>query len=192
MGFGAQRDVERCSRAGARVEVLRGVRARGRGSPVFLHQRPAVQPDQGEDFFFQMRTLVGAQLIVWGRSRRRSTRCTGRSTRARRRSSSRTLSSPQVRAHAPYPFLSLATHARARTARLDSCDVNVSPDKRTILLHSEANLIEALKVRLPACLPRLSLLPPSSSLPTSLSFSSLLFSVAPFGGVFVWFVWFVY
>ncbi|KAI0247255.1 DNA mismatch repair protein MutL [Lactifluus subvellereus] len=29
----------------------------------------------------------------------------------------------------------------------DSCDINVSPDKRTILLHSENNLIEALKVR---------------------------------------------
>ncbi|KAH9977464.1 hypothetical protein BJV74DRAFT_781094 [Russula compacta] len=28
----------------------------------------------------------------------------------------------------------------------DSCDINVSPDKRTILLHSEHNLIEALKV----------------------------------------------
>ena len=28
----------------------------------------------------------------------------------------------------------------------DSMDVNVSPDKRTILLHSEKNLIEALKV----------------------------------------------
>jgi DNA mismatch repair protein PMS2 len=28
----------------------------------------------------------------------------------------------------------------------DSCDINVSPDKRTILLHSENNLIEALKV----------------------------------------------
>ena len=30
----------------------------------------------------------------------------------------------------------------------DSCDINVSPDKRTILLHSENNLIESLKVRL--------------------------------------------
>ncbi|KAH9974898.1 histidine kinase-like ATPase [Lactifluus volemus] len=30
----------------------------------------------------------------------------------------------------------------------DSCDINVSPDKRTILLHSENNLIEALKVRM--------------------------------------------
>ncbi|KAI0300705.1 hypothetical protein B0F90DRAFT_1722574 [Multifurca ochricompacta] len=30
----------------------------------------------------------------------------------------------------------------------DSCDINVSPDKRTILLHSENNLIEALKVAL--------------------------------------------
>ncbi len=29
-----------------------------------------------------------------------------------------------------------------------SCDINVSPDKRTILLHSEGNLIQALKVRL--------------------------------------------
>lgn len=28
----------------------------------------------------------------------------------------------------------------------DSYDVNVSPDKRSILLHSEKNLIEALKV----------------------------------------------
>lgn len=28
----------------------------------------------------------------------------------------------------------------------DSCDINVSPDKRTILLHSENNLVEALKV----------------------------------------------
>ncbi|KAH9942865.1 DNA mismatch repair protein MutL [Amylocystis lapponica] len=28
----------------------------------------------------------------------------------------------------------------------DSCDVNVSPDKRTILLHSEKNLVQALKV----------------------------------------------
>ncbi|OCH89384.1 DNA mismatch repair protein MutL [Obba rivulosa] len=30
----------------------------------------------------------------------------------------------------------------------DSCDVNVSPDKRTILLHSEANLVQALKTAL--------------------------------------------
>jgi DNA mismatch repair protein PMS2 len=30
----------------------------------------------------------------------------------------------------------------------DSCDINVSPDKRTILLHSEGNLIRALKARL--------------------------------------------
>lgn len=30
---------------------------------------------------------------------------------------------------------------------LDSCDINVSPDKRTILLHSENNLVQALKVR---------------------------------------------
>ncbi|KAI0298216.1 hypothetical protein BC826DRAFT_998583 [Russula brevipes] len=30
----------------------------------------------------------------------------------------------------------------------DSCDINVSPDKRTILLHSENNLIEALKASL--------------------------------------------
>ncbi|KAF9816962.1 hypothetical protein IEO21_03727 [Rhodonia placenta] len=28
----------------------------------------------------------------------------------------------------------------------DSCDVNVSPDKRTILLHSESNLVQSLKV----------------------------------------------
>ena len=28
----------------------------------------------------------------------------------------------------------------------DSCDINVSPDKRTILLHSEGNLVRALKV----------------------------------------------
>ncbi|KAI0049102.1 DNA mismatch repair protein MutL [Auriscalpium vulgare] len=27
----------------------------------------------------------------------------------------------------------------------DSCDINVSPDKRTILIHSESNLVEALK-----------------------------------------------
>ena len=32
------------------------------------------------------------------------------------------------------------------TCRLDSYDVNVSPDKRTIFLHSEGNLITALKV----------------------------------------------
>ncbi|KAI8992702.1 hypothetical protein BD414DRAFT_481942 [Trametes punicea] len=30
----------------------------------------------------------------------------------------------------------------------DSCDINVSPDKRTILLHSENNLVQALKVAL--------------------------------------------
>ncbi|OBZ74664.1 Mismatch repair endonuclease PMS2 [Grifola frondosa] len=30
----------------------------------------------------------------------------------------------------------------------DSCDVNVSPDKRTILLHSENNLVNALKIAL--------------------------------------------
>ena len=29
----------------------------------------------------------------------------------------------------------------------DACDINASPDKRQILLHSEDNLIEALKVR---------------------------------------------
>ena len=34
---------------------------------------------------------------------------------------------------------------------LESYDVNVSPDKRTILVHSEANLISALKVRLLFC-----------------------------------------
>ena len=28
----------------------------------------------------------------------------------------------------------------------ESVDINVSPDKRTIMVHSEANLIEALKV----------------------------------------------
>lgn len=32
----------------------------------------------------------------------------------------------------------------------DSCDINVSPDKRTILLHSEGNLIRALKTALEA------------------------------------------
>jgi DNA mismatch repair ATPase MutL len=31
-------------------------------------------------------------------------------------------------------------------AYVDSYDVNVSPDKRSIFLHSEQNLIEALKV----------------------------------------------
>ena len=31
----------------------------------------------------------------------------------------------------------------------DSCDINVSPDKRTILLHSEGNLVRALKVCTP-------------------------------------------
>lgn len=30
----------------------------------------------------------------------------------------------------------------------DSCDVNVSPDKRTILLHSESNLVQSLKIAL--------------------------------------------
>ncbi|KAI9440372.1 hypothetical protein H4582DRAFT_1936437 [Lactarius indigo] len=30
----------------------------------------------------------------------------------------------------------------------DSCDINVSPDKRTILLHSENNLVESLKIAL--------------------------------------------
>lgn len=30
---------------------------------------------------------------------------------------------------------------------IDACDINVNPDKRQILLHSEDNLIEALKVR---------------------------------------------
>lgn len=29
----------------------------------------------------------------------------------------------------------------------ESVDINVSPDKRTIFVHSEANLIEALRVR---------------------------------------------
>ena len=33
-----------------------------------------------------------------------------------------------------------------KVAFADSCDINVSPDKRTILLHSEGNLIKALKV----------------------------------------------
>jgi biopolymer transport protein ExbD len=32
------------------------------------------------------------------------------------------------------------------TSLLDTYDVNVSPDKRTILLHNEGNLILALKV----------------------------------------------
>lgn len=34
----------------------------------------------------------------------------------------------------------------SRVTPLDSCDINVSPDKRTILLHSEGNLVRALKV----------------------------------------------
>ena len=34
----------------------------------------------------------------------------------------------------------IATHT-------DACDINVSPDKRTIFLHSENNLVQALKVR---------------------------------------------
>ena len=29
---------------------------------------------------------------------------------------------------------------------IDACDINVSPDKRTIFLHSENNLVQALKV----------------------------------------------
>lgn len=33
-------------------------------------------------------------------------------------------------------------------ALLDSCDINVSPDKRTILLHSENHLVQALKAAL--------------------------------------------
>ena len=33
----------------------------------------------------------------------------------------------------------------------DACDINVSPDKRTILLHSEGNLVQALKVCLKIC-----------------------------------------
>ena len=33
----------------------------------------------------------------------------------------------------------------------DACDTNVSPDKRTILLHSEGNLVQALKVCLNIC-----------------------------------------
>lgn len=39
------------------------------------------------------------------------------------------------------------SHAdRPKVVFSDSCDINVSPDKRTILLHSEGNLIRALKV----------------------------------------------
>ena len=30
---------------------------------------------------------------------------------------------------------------------IDSLDINVSPDKRTIFIHSEDNLVTALKVR---------------------------------------------
>ena len=30
---------------------------------------------------------------------------------------------------------------------IDACDINVSPDKRTIFIHSENNLILELKVR---------------------------------------------
>lgn len=34
----------------------------------------------------------------------------------------------------------------------DACDINVSPDKRTIFLHSEGNMITALKVRSSLCI----------------------------------------
>lgn len=37
------------------------------------------------------------------------------------------------------------------TGAADTCDINVSPDKRSILLHHEANLIAALKVRCFIC-----------------------------------------
>lgn len=96
----------------------------------------------------------------------------GRSMRIRRRLSWRTSSFQPVRpilklAGAPfslaayYPFLYLSrcpsgSYHETRVCLLqrawlivsiaDSMDVNVSPDKRTILLHSEKNLIEALKV----------------------------------------------
>ena len=40
--------------------------------------------------------------------------------------------------------MSIALHPHVILA--DSCDVNVNPDKRTIVLHSENNLIQALRV----------------------------------------------
>ena len=43
-----------------------------------------------------------------------------------------------------YTFSSIALHPHVILA--DSCDVNVNPDKRTIVLHSENNLIQALRV----------------------------------------------
>lgn len=45
-------------------------------------------------------------------------------------------------------FLGLSqTFTMTNVSFADSYDVNVSPDKRSIFLHSEQNLIEALKVR---------------------------------------------
>lgn len=40
----------------------------------------------------------------------------------------------------------------------DAVDINVSPDKRTLFLHSEDKLVLALKVYLPFFLPLLSVL----------------------------------
>ena len=60
--------------------------------------------------------------------------------RRSRRSWSPTLFYPLVRPISEDLELSLWSY------NIDSCDINVSPDKRTILLHSENNLIQALRV----------------------------------------------
>lgn len=52
------------------------------------------------------------------------------------------------RFHPPHRYASLFSFLCLYNADVlsDSCDINVSPDKRTIFLHSEGNLLAQLKV----------------------------------------------
>lgn len=90
----------------------------------------------------KFRSLIVLRPVV-NRSKKPSMKCIDRSISTSRRLLLLILSFRRV-------FLS---HPRVTNSLemsfADSCDINVSPDKRTILLHSEGNLIRALKVRLP-------------------------------------------
>ena len=82
------------------------------------------------------------RIHVLHRSRKLSTKSTSHSSTARFRRSLQIFSSLPVSTSLSFPKLSILISY----CSIDAYDVNVSPDKRTIFLHSEGNLISALKV----------------------------------------------
>ena len=79
-------------------------------------------------------------LVCYRNSPECSTMCTNPTTFLNLRSSSQTSSSTQVGVPARIPFSWI-------DGILDAYDVNVSPDKRTILLHEQNSMLESLRVR---------------------------------------------